>query len=223
MNRKLIVLFFVVFSFSTLVFAQDKPYDRQKTWDAEINSLLEIDTKQRPPKNAVMFVGSSSLRMWKTLPADFPKLEFINRAFGGSEFEDLIYYAPRIVFPYRPRKIFVYEGDNDINSGKSAERVLEDFRIFANMVKEKLPNTKLYFISIKPSIARIKLWGEMEKANRLIADEIKTMKNAQYVDVASKMLDENGKPFPDIFITDNLHMNAKGYAIWRDVFKKYVK
>lgn len=222
MKNKIFV-FLLIFIFGNLTaFAQVAKYERQNIWDKGINEMLEIDTRQTPPKDAVLFVGSSSLVMWKTIHKDFPDLKFINRAFGGSEFEDLNYYAPRIVIPYKPRKIFVYEGDNDINSGKEAERVLDDFKKFVRIVRRDLPKTKIYFISIKPSIARINLLPEMQKANRLIENETKKLKNVEFVDVASKMLDGENKPLSDIFLEDKLHMNAKGYAIWRDALSEYL-
>ncbi|MFV0388611.1 MAG: SGNH/GDSL hydrolase family protein [Pyrinomonadaceae bacterium] len=221
MTKKL-VLFFTFGLMAINAFAQDGGYTRQKTWDAEINSMVETDIRQSPPKNPVIFAGSSSVRMWKTINTDFPGLPFINRAFGGSEFEDLNYYATRIIVPYKPKKLFVYEGDNDVNSGKSAERVLEDFKNFLEIVRPKLPKTKIYFISIKPSIARWKLYPEMDRANGLVREEARKHKNVYYVDVASKMLGSDGKPLPDIFLGDNLHMNSKGYAIWREVIGKYV-
>lgn len=222
MKNKILIFCLIFFIGSSAAFPQSTKYVREKLWDAEINSMLEIDRRQTPPENAVLFAGSSSLRLWTTINKDFPDLKFINRAFGGSEFEDLNFYAPRIVIPYKPKAIFVYEGDNDINSGKKAERVLEDFKEFVRIVRYSLPKTKIYFISIKPSPARIELLEEMQKANRLIENETKKLKGVEFVDVASKMLDSANKPLPDIFLEDNLHMNAKGYEIWRTVLSGYL-
>lgn len=222
MKNKILIILLIFFLGNFTAFAQDTKYEREKIWDAEINSMLEIDRRQTPPENAVLFVGSSSLRMWTTINKDFSNLKFINRAFGGSEFEDLNFYAPRIVFPYKPKAIFVYEGDNDINSGKKAERVLADFKKFVEIVRKELPKVKIYFISIKPSIARINLWDEMQRANNLIEAETKKLPRVEFVDVAAKMLDSECKPFPEIFIEDNLHMNARGYEIWRKVLSEYL-
>ncbi len=222
MKSKILIFVLLFLSVSYAAFAQSAKYEREKIWDDEINSMLEIDKRQTPPENAVLFVGSSSLRLWKTINRDFPKLTFINRAFGGSELEDVNFYAPRIIFPYKPKTIVLYAGDNDINSGKSAEQVLADFKNFVEIVRRDLLKTKILYISIKPSVARINLLPELQKANRLIEAETKKLKNVEFVDVASKMLDSEGKPLTDIFLEDNLHMNAKGYAIWRDVLSKYL-
>jgi lysophospholipase L1-like esterase len=198
-------------------------YDRAKLWDAEIDSLTAIDLKQTPPQNAVLFVGSSSLRLWRNLRSDFPNIDFINRAFGGSRLEDVNYFFDRVVAPYNPKTIVLYAGDNDLNDGLAPDRVLKDFRKFAKLVRAKFPKAKILFISIKPSPSRWKLAETVRKTNELIKTEIGADKNARFVDVWTPMLGPNGEPKPEIFLEDKLHMNEKGYAIWREVLAKYLK
>ncbi len=192
-------------------------------WEKEIADLLEIDKKQTPPADAVLFTGSSSIRLWAGLREGFPNLRVINRGFGGSNLEDLVFFAPKIVLPYRPKKIVVYSGENDIGSGQSAENVLADFKAFIDFRDKNLPKTPVIYISMKPSILRWKLWPEMQKGNELIKAEIRNHRNVRFADVASRMLGTDGKPMPDIFIADGLHMNAKGYAIWREYLIPFLK
>lgn len=203
--------------------AQTVGYDRQSLWEKEINAFAEIDAKQTPPEKAVLFTGSSSIRLWKTLREDFPNLKVINRGFGGSRFEDLNYYAPKIVLPYKPRLIVVYTGENDIQDGQTAENVLADFKEFIAFRNKDLPKTPIIYISLKPSILRWAKWPEMKRANELIHDEAKKNKRVTFFDIASKMLGADGKPLPDIFVADGLHMNEKGYKIWHENLQEYLK
>lgn len=222
MKTKLIGAFFLILLGISVSFAQET-YDRAKMWEADMERFSTIDRTQSPPENAILFVGSSSIRLWQSLKVDFPNLKFINRGFGGSQFEDVNFYFNEIVTPYKPRKIVVYVGENDINSKQTAENVLEDFKTFVALRDKNLPNTPIVFISLKPSILRWEMWSEMNKANELIKTEAKKHKKVQFADLASKMLGADGKPLPDIFIQDNLHMNAKGYAIWKENLLPFLK
>ena len=214
-----IILALILFSIS--VSAQT--YDRAKIWDAEINSLTEIDLKQTPPKDAVLFVGSSSIRLWKNLRTSFPQINIINRGFGGSRLEDVNFYFDRIVAPYNPKTIVLYAGENDVNDGVAPEKVLADFQRFSLLARSKFPRAKLLYVSLKPSPSRWKLAGNFRKTNELIKTEIAKDKRAAFVDIWAAMLDEKGEPKADIFVEDNLHLNEKGYAIWREILTKYLK
>ncbi len=213
--------FFALFLFSLAVSAQT--YERAKLWDAEIKTLTEIDVKQTPPKDAVLFVGSSSIRFWRNLRGDFPQTDIINRGFGGSHLEDVNYYFDKIITPFRAKKIFLYAGENDVTAGKTPEMVLEDFRKFIALVRKKSPRSKIYFISLKPSPARWELRDKFQQTNALIKTEVGKMNNAVFVDVWTAMLDEKGSPKAEIFVADKLHLNEKGYAVWREVLAKYLK
>lgn len=219
--RKLVsaIVFMLVFAF----FAAAQTYDRTKIWDAEINSLTEIDQKQTPPKDAVLFVGSSSMRLWKNLRTSFPYLNVINRGFGGSRLEDVNFYFDRIVAPYNPKTIVLYAGENDVNDGVAPEKVLADFQKFSQMVRAKFPRAKLLYVSLKPSPSRWNLADNFRKTNELIKVEIAKDKRAKFIDVWSAMLNEKGEPKDELFVADKLHMNEKGYAIWRDILAKQLK
>jgi len=187
----------------------------QNEFESEIRRFESMDSINPPPKNALLFLGSSSIRLWDSLSFVFPNRDIINRGFGGSEFSDAIYFFHRIVTPYQPSKIVVYEGDNDIANGKDAQTVLHDFIMFASLVKEYLPETALIFISIKPSPARWKHANEMKRANRLIREYTATDRRLKYVDIYSEMLGENGRPIAELYLQDSLHMTREGYRIWK--------
>src|SRR5439155_16537329 len=183
-------------------------------WESEIAAFEATDRTNPPPKAPVVFVGSSSIRLWKTLAQDFPKHHVLNRGFGGSEISDSAYYADRIVIPYRPRLVVMYAGGNDIHNGKSPETVFNDFKAFFAKVHLALPHTRIAWISIAPNPAR---WSEVDKvraANALIAQFARKERRVEYIDVFSHMLGPDGAPRPDIFVADRLHMNERGYASW---------
>jgi len=200
--------------------ADDKPdFSR---WEKAIAAFEDRDREKPPPKNAILFVGSSSIHFWD-LPKSFPDMDVINRGFGGSQIRDSVHFAPRIVVKNEPRLVVFYAGDNDIALGKDAEQVAADFRAFVKVVHKQLPKTKIAFLSIKPSLQRWSLWDKMQKANSLIEAECKKDGRLIYVDVAKPMLGDDGKPRPDLLGTDGLHLNAKGYEVWAATLKPYLK
>ncbi len=190
--------------------AQDAP-DR---WQKDIAALVASDATHPPPQHAVLFVGSSSILLWTTLAEDFPGVPVINRGFGGSMIADTTHYVYRIVTPYRPNLIVMYAGDNDIAGGHTSAQVIEDFKAFVARVRRDLPSVPVAYISIKPSVARAALWSQMRAANEGIAMWAKTQAGVRFVDVASKMLDAEGKPRPELLREDGLHMRPAGYAVW---------
>src|SRR5882672_1049924 len=184
---------------------------------AEINAFADVDHYDPPPKDAILFVGSSSIRLWKTLAQDFPNHQVINRGFGGSQIIDSVNYADRIVIPYQPKHIVFYAGGNDINAGKSPEEVLADFQAFVRKVREPLPHVEISYISIAPNPARWAQVGRVREANRLISTYARYDGRISFIDVFPHMLGRNGLPRPDIFVDDRLHMNAKGYELWKQI------
>ena len=192
-------------------------------WEEAIKAFEHSDKTNPPPTGAILFIGSSSIRFWKTLAQDFPGHQVINRGFGGSHIIDSVVYADRIVTPYRPKMILFYAGGNDINSGKTPEQVLGDFCAFVAKVHATLPETRMAYISIAPNPAP---WAQVDRvkaANRLIENFTKTSPRLKFIDVFPKMLGENGQPRPDIFLEDRLHMNAKGYELWTSVISNHLK
>lgn len=219
MRKSLLVVF--VFALG-LAWAEASPKPDPK-WEKEIQALEQATRSSGSPKGAVLFVGSSSIRMWKTVAADFPDLKVINHGFGGSQIADCTAYADRLIRPFAPSKIVLYAGDNDLAGGRSAEQLLADFREFVATVRNSFPATPIYFISVKPSPSRWRLAEKVKAANKLIADYVATEKNLHFINVFDAMLGPDGKPDPSLFIADNLHMNAKGYALWTRIIGKEIR
>jgi len=172
------------------------------------------------PENGVLFVGSSSVRFWNTIHDDLAPLTIVHRGFGGSNMHDALYYIDRAVIRYRPRAVVLYEGDNDISAnGMSPALVMENFNLFVEKLRVALPQTRLYVLSIKPSIARWDDWALVQKTNGMLAARCAELQECVYIDVATPMLGKDGKPIANIFVEDDLHMNAEGYKIWTGVVK----
>ena len=191
-------------------------------WEKSIARFEAADKKEMPKPGGVLFIGSSSIRLWKTLKGDFPGVAVVRRGFGGSQIADSVHFAGRIVHPYQPRQIVMYAGDNDVASGKSPEAVLADFQTFVKVVHTKLPKTRIAFIAIKPSIARWKLSGKMSEANALVHGVCAKDKRLDFIDIWQSMLGQDGKPKPNLFVKDGLHLNANGYALWTSIVKPYL-
>lgn len=206
MKKQFITL--LVLFISITAFAQ-KPF-----WD-EIEAFRKQDSIQKPKDGMILFIGSSSFRLWKNVTEDFHNPNIVNRAFGGATLQDVINYQDDVVLKYNPKKIFIYCGENDIASSEtiSPKVVLERFKTLYQSIRSRFPQTPVVFISIKPSILRWSMKDRMMKANALISWYLSNEKNTTFVDIWDKML-EKGEPKKDIFLEDNLHMNEKGYAIW---------
>jgi pectinesterase len=188
------------------------PHDFAR-WEPEIAAYEKMDRTNPPPHGAVLFVGSSTIRLWNTLAQDFPKHRVINRGFGGSEIVDSTNFAERIIFPHKPRMIFLRAGGNDIHNGKSPEQVFADFKGFVAKVHSKLPTTDIVFISLAPAIAR---WDEAEKnkaLNTLVKEYVRRTPHVQYIETYDTTLGANGKPRPELFVEDKLHFSAEGYKL----------
>lgn len=192
-------------------------------WAGDMARFAAEDAARPPPRGAVLFVGSSSIRLWKTLAGDFPGVAVINRGFGGSEIRDSTWYADRIVVPYKPRLIVLYAGDNDLASGRSPQQLHDDFLAFVKRVRRDLPSVPIVFVSCKPSPSRAQLLDAQREANALIRAEAAKQKRVAFVDVFTPMLDADGRPRAELFIEDRLHMNAAGYTIWRDAVAPYLR
>lgn len=185
-------------------------------FESEIAAFEKWDHQNAVPKDCILFVGSSTIRLWQTADA-FPDRPVINRGFGGSTIPDVIYFADRIVFKYKPRTIVFYAGDNDIAAGHSPDKVVANYEKFAASVHDKLPDTKLIYLAIKPSPLRWKLWPQSEAVNTRVKRLINKNSHDRYVDTAAAILDSNGQPRNELFRDDGLHMNPKGYEAWNAV------
>ena len=193
----------------------------ESRWESAIQEFEKQDAAQMPPKNGIVFVGSSSIRKWD-LKKSFPDFNAVNRGFGGSEMSDSVEFADRIVVKYEPRIVVVYAGDNDIAHDKTPQRVCDDFKQFAERVHAKLPKAKVVYIGVKPSIKRWALVEQVREANRLITEVIAKDERLQFVDVDAPMLDTDGTPRKELFVEDGLHLSDEGYVLWTSLVKPHL-
>ena len=213
MSKRVICIFIILCGLA-VIYAQDKPVNKTvNPWEETIRTFEDWDRKNSFPSDAVLFVGSSSIRLWPTREC-FAGLEVINRGFGGSKIYEVNYFANRIVLPYKPKLIVFYAGDNDIAGGMSAQQVFEDYQKFVKIVHNELPDTRIIFISIKPCRSRWSFWPAMDEANNMIRKFSDKNLRLFYFDGAAPLLDNNGEPKDELFLEDKLHLNSKGYDIW---------
>lgn len=191
-------------------------------WESTIAAFEQKDRQSPPPKNAILFVGSSSIRMWNTTNS-FPTLATINRGFGGSYMSDVARYAHRIVTPYRPRLIVVYAGGNDIAGKHTAEQVFAAYKEFVATVRQSLPQTPVIYIAMAPNPKRWHLYPKMQQAGALIRDYAAKSDQLRFLDFGPQMLGADGQPRPDLFLKDKLHLNATGYELWNALLLPHLK
>jgi lysophospholipase L1-like esterase len=198
-----------------------------KNWEAahfedEIAAFEAQDRTNRPALGQVLFIGSSSIRRWQTLERDMQPVAVLNRGFGGSMLHHSTHFADRVITPYKPSAIVIYAGDNDIGNltmPRSAVQVAMDFDAFTAKVRADVGDIPIVYIAIKPSVFRAAQWPEMQRANAMIADRAQTDPQIYFADVASPMLDQHGKADEQFLVSDGLHMNAKGYAVWTSIIR----
>lgn len=197
---------------------------RQPPFWNEIAEFKRQDSIHQPPSGAILFVGSSTFRLWPNLKDYFPGYPIINRGFGGSSLPDVIRYANEIIFPYHPRQIVIYCGDNDlaVSDSVSATTVYNRFVRLYELIRSRLKEVDIVYISIKPSPSRARLMPKMEAANDLIRDFMAKYSHATFVDVYHSMLNRQGQPIDNLFLADKLHMNEKGYKIWQQILQPYL-
>ena len=185
----------------------------------DIRHFRHLDSLSPPPQGAILFLGSSSFTLWKDVAASFPKHSIINRGFGGSTLLDQCRYLDDLVRPYQPKQIVIYCGENDLaaDSTATADTLLSRFRTFYTGLKNLVPNAHIVYVSMKPSPSRIHLIDKMKAGNRLIKKMLKKEKNTAFIDVFSAMINEDGLPDVSFFSNDLLHMNKKGYDLWREM------
>lgn len=196
---------------------------QQLKWDQKMRRYEKADSINPPAKNVILFVGSSTIENWKSLEKDFPKKTVLNRGVSGTKTIDLINYKDRLITPYRPKQIFVYEGDNDIGYKWSPEEILDQIKKLFSILRKEKPDAEIIFISIKPSVRRMKDKDRIEKTNALIKEFAEQQSNTSYADVYNAMLTASGDLFPEHYREDGLHLTAEGYAVWKKVISQFIK
>ena len=192
-------------------------------WEEALAAFAAADLRKTPEPGGVLFVGSSSIRLWDNLESQFDGARVIKRGFGGSRLSDCVRLLDRLVIKYRPRTVLLYAGDNDLAEGSTPEQVLERVKAFADGVHGRLPETRVTFISIKPSPARQALLERARAANRLVQDYAVSHPGVDYIDVFTPMLAADGSPRRELYAQDALHLNDAGYALWRRLIRPFVR
>ena len=219
---KRVLFFLLLVTLPLSAWSRDNHENKHAQWDAAIAAFEAHDQAHPPGSGAVLFIGSSSIRFWKTLATDFPEVKTINRGFGGSQIDDATYFADRIVAPYHPRAIVMYAGDNDVADGDSPAHVRDDFAAFVRKARSLDPGVPIAFIAIKPSVARKALLPQIREANTLVRQYAASEHGVSYLDIITPMLGADGQPQMKWFVGDGLHMNRKGYALWVRIVRPWL-
>ncbi|HEV3387110.1 MAG TPA: GDSL-type esterase/lipase family protein [Gemmata sp.] len=199
-----------------------RPVDPFAKWEKNILSIEKRLSANPPKPGSVFFVGASTIVGWD-LKKYFPESGYVNVGFGGSVIADSTHFSQRILLPFNPGTIVFYAGDNDINAGRKAAQVVEDFQSFVSAVRKDNPSCRVLFLGVKPSIARWKMFEEQKKANALVREFCEKGPRLTYVDTVTPMLDQDGKPSADLFVKDGLHLSPKGYELWTAIVNKALK
>ncbi len=207
-----VVAFFLVLAPWRPAFAAE-PGHNFSQWEKEVAAYTALDRATPPPQGGLLFTGSSTIRMWTTLAADFPHHAVINRGFGGTEIVDCTHFAEQLIFPHAPKAIFLRSGTNDIHNGKTPEHVFADFQEFVAAIHARLPGTDIWFISLCPTIARLSETDANRELDWLVEDYARNTPRVHYIDAWSVSLDAAGQVRPELFLTDKLHFNAAGYEL----------
>lgn len=195
----------------------------QARWQSSFAAFATADKERVPGNDGVLFVGSSTIRLWSNLAQDFRQVPVvINRGFGGSTMADCSLFTRELVVRYKPKHVLVYAGDNDLAEGRTPMQVMESFARFATSVRTELPDARISYISIKPSPLREKLLPQAREANDMIAAYITRLPNSEYIDIFTPMLGADGRPRGELFGGDRLHLNDEGYRLWKSVIAAHV-
>ena len=189
------------------------PADPFAKWEKEIAGIETADKKNPPAKGSIVFTGSSTIRMWKSLAQDYPHHHLVNHGFGGSQIVDCTHFADRLIFPLEPKVIFLRAGGNDINAGKTPDRVFADYKDFVTTVRAKLPEAEIIYIGLAPTIARINEVPAGNKLDDLIKDYAAKNPKLKYIDCTNMSVGADGLPRPELFIKDGLHFSDAGYKL----------
>jgi lysophospholipase L1-like esterase len=216
--KSFITLLFILF-LGSMAGAQSAP-----TFWADIVAFKKKDSATPPPQSPILFVGSSSFTRWTNIEAAFPGYPILNRAFGGSTLKDVIRYSYDVILPYKPKQVLIYCGENDLASADSisTDEVLRRVQTLFAIIRTNLPQTRISFVSIKPSPVRGGIQDKVRAANRMIGKFMKKQKRADFIDIYDAMLDASGAMREELYVGDRLHMKPEGYAIWQRILQPYL-
>jgi len=200
------------------------PSAAHERWKAELAAFAANDQRRMPPAGSILFVGSSTIRMWQGIEQAFPEQgPVIRRGVGGSRLQEWVEFVPDLVLPYQPRQIVIYAGENDLVDGYTPMDLLGAFIAFVRRVRVQLPDVPIAYISIKPSPSRMAQVEAMREANLLIQTYVLGEPRLDYIELHAAMLDNDGQPRPELYLRDKLHLTREGYALWRQVISAHLR
>ena len=192
-------------------------------WYEDEVKRLESDGLKNGFGADTIFYGSSTMRLWTSLYTDFESLKPVNLGFGGSTLAACVWFFERIMTNYHPKKLVVYAGDNDLGDGRHPEEVFIFFQQLVVKANKQFGDIPCYFVSLKPSISRWNMVDQFKFTNNLIETEIvKYYANWHFIDVFKQMIDAQGRPKKEYFVSDGLHLSEKGYQLWKEVLNSYI-
>jgi hypothetical protein len=220
-RRKIAILIFLAPVASALLGQEGAP--RPGAFDYEIGQFLEADQRKPPPQGAILFIGSSIFREWADLEQQMAPLPVFNRAFGGSRTFEVLHYADRIVLPYKPRIIVYYCGSNDVGSGASAAEVAANFKAFVDKVAARLPDTRIFFVSINKAPEKQYAWNVVDEANARVREYTAKNKRLGFIDVNPVLFDAAGKPRFELYREDELHFRPAAYVEFTRIIRPVIE
>ncbi|UZR98062.1 GDSL-type esterase/lipase family protein [Chondrinema litorale] len=200
--------------------------DNPNVWEDAIRQFEVEDKSTNYPKDAVLFVGSSSIRFWNTLKEDMAPIPVIKRGFGGAKLNDVIHFADRIIFPYQPKKIVLFAGTNDLSgrpNDKTPEQILADFVKLIDKIHRELPKTEIYYLPITPTNSRWEIWPQAKKANQLIQTYAQKYAFIHFIETSNYFINKQGKLIDNYLWFDGIHLNTKGYQLWTKLIKEKIQ
>ncbi|WP_019988941.1 GDSL-type esterase/lipase family protein [Rudanella lutea] len=222
-NQNLTAYFSPIIALLWLAYFPTGVWAQTNKFEAEVAKFEETDRQTPPPTKAVVFTGSSSIRLWENLSDYFPGHTLLQRGFGGSELSDVRHFADRLIIRYKPKQVVVYAGENDIAAGATAEQTYNRLVDLFQYVRKALPRAQFTFISIKPSPSRRQYRPVVDATNERIRLFLRQQRRADFVDIVPVMIQANGEPKGELFKSDSLHMNTKGYELWGQVLRPFVQ
>lgn len=227
MKIKVLTACFIVFTSFVLSFTFScsplKEYKiSAKGWEADIRKFEKLDSSENYPANSVLFMGSSSIRLWNSLPEDMKPYSVIQRGFGGAKISDLAYYTPRIVYPHQCSAIVMFVA-NDITGSvedKTPKEIASLFRYIVNTIRKKLPETPIFYVAVTPTESRWKVWPTITEGNQLVKKQAQSLHNVYFIETGELFLNSEEKPNAALFLDDKLHLNAQGYKVWTAIIKE---
>ncbi len=216
----------LLFSIFLLFIVACSPLKKYKTsvlgWEKDIEKFEHLDSIETYSPNSVLFLGSSSIRLWNTIKEDMAPFETIQRGFGGAKLSDIAWYTPRIAYPH-PCKAIVLFVANDITGAdedKSPQEVLKLFKYIVKTLRVKFPETPIFYIQVTPTESRWKVWPQIQQGNQLINANCKYLHRVYFIETEAQFLNMEGKPNPALFVKDKLHLSREGYLLWADIIKR---